>query len=52
MSPLFYNVTALFFKALILNIFVCKKPLLNKMINPNDKYSTFSFSAHSWQMLG
>lgn len=52
MSPLFYNVTALFFKALILNIFVCKKPLLNKVINPNDKYSTFSSSALRWQMLG
>lgn len=52
MSPLFYNATALFFRALISNISGCKKPLLNKMINPNDKCSTFSSSAHSWQMCG
>lgn len=52
MSPLLSHVTALFCKALIWNIFVCKKPLLNKMINPDDKYSTFSSSARGWQMLG
>lgn len=50
MSPLLSCVTALFFKALIWNIWVREKPLLNKMINPSDKYAAFSFSAQRWQM--